>query len=88
MCKFREPTDKRRRPYHSIMHTALRQSQYTRAIIILVALSGSGSFMTLHSIGGGISGQTIVYANKGKRRELPKIYPNVRLDSRQFKKIS
>jgi len=30
----------------------------------LVALSGSGSFMILYSIGGRIMGQTIAYANE------------------------
>lgn len=71
MCKFREltviPCDLRlleaNRPCHPIMHIPLCQSRYTRANN-LVALSGSGSFIILHSIGGRIMGQTIAYANE------------------------
>lgn len=53
----------KRRPSHLIMHIPLCQSWYMCAND-LVALSGSGSFIMLNSIGGGIMGQTIAYANE------------------------
>lgn len=68
-------------------YTPLCQSWYTRAND-LVALSGSGSFIILHSIGGGIMGQTIAYANeKAVSRITDKkkmTSRNVRSDFRQF----
>lgn len=80
MCKFRESTNERR-PYHSIMHTVRCANRNTRAytIIILVVPSGSGSFMTLHFIGGGIAG-TNDSENKGAENYTENIYPNVRCE--------